>query len=231
MTALRQGSDRRLRERSAFAPKRVLIADDHAPTRADVRAALEEGGRFDVCAEAADAPGAIEAAARYRPDVCLLDIRMPGGGISAVWEIRARLPRTHIVMLTVSPEDEDLFAALRAGATGYLLKDMDFARLPHALADAASGRAAISRSLMGRVLTEFRDNGPRRRTVLDEAGVQLTSREWQVLDLLRLGLSTREIADRLFVSQPTVRSHVHGLLRKLNVPDRESAIRLLAEAG
>ena len=94
---------------------RVVIADDHAPTREDIRLALEEDGRFVVCAEAGDAAAAIATAVRERPDVCLLDINMAGGGIAAAWEITSRLPTTKVVMLTISTEDRDLFGALRAG--------------------------------------------------------------------------------------------------------------------
>ena len=110
----------------------VLIADDHPATRAGVRLALERGG-FVVCAEVPDGPSAIEAALRERPDVCLLDINMPGNGIEATKAIVRQLPETAVVMLTVSRSDADLFDALRAGASGYLLKDTDPARLPHAL--------------------------------------------------------------------------------------------------
>jgi DNA-binding NarL/FixJ family response regulator len=209
------------------APARVLIADDHAPTRADVREALESDPRFEVCAIVADAAAAVDAAIRERPDLCVLDIKMPGNGIAAVWEITARLPETKVVMLTVSRDDDHLFAALRAGASGYLLKDTDPARLPHALADVLAGETAIPRSLVVRLLGEFRDRGPRRRSILqDDAATQLTSREWQVLELLRQELTTAEIARKLVVSQATVRSHVAAVLRKLRVPDRESAVRL-----
>ena len=114
-------------------PLRVLIADDHAPSRDDVREALERDERFGACVLAADAAEAIQAAVRERPDVCLLDIRMPGSGLAAAWEIAARLPQTKIVMLTVSDDDADLFAALRAGADGYLLKTMNLQRLPDEL--------------------------------------------------------------------------------------------------
>ena len=106
-------------------PLRVLIADDHAPTRDDVRRALTDGGLV-VCAEAADAARAVQQALETRPDICLLDVRMPGGGVAAAWEIAARLPTTKVVMLTVSDEDGDLFRALRAGAVSYLVKDIDF---------------------------------------------------------------------------------------------------------
>ena len=111
----------------------MLIADDHAPSRDDIRRALERDGRYGVCASVPDAAEAIQAAVRERPDVCLLDIRMPGSGLAAAWEIAARLPQTKIVMLTVSDDDNDLFAALRAGADGYLLKTMNLQRLPDAL--------------------------------------------------------------------------------------------------
>ena len=115
-------------------PLRVLIADDHAPTREDVRRALTDGGLV-VCAEAADAARAVQQALETRPDICLLDVRMPGGGVAAAWEIAARLPTTKVVMLTVSDEDGDLFRALRAGAVSYLVKDIDF---EHSAAGTAS---------------------------------------------------------------------------------------------
>ena len=112
---------------------RVLIADDHAPTRDDVRRVLGRDGRFEVCAEAADAAGAVQAALREQPDICLIDLGMPGNGMSAVWEIAARMPETKIVILTVSDQEDNLFAALRAGAIGYLPKTMSLDRLPDML--------------------------------------------------------------------------------------------------
>jgi two-component system, NarL family, nitrate/nitrite response regulator NarL len=212
------------------APARVLVADDHAPTREDVRAAVESDPRFTVVALAGDAADAVQAALRERPDVALLDMRMPGGGAAAAWEITARLPGTRAVMLTVSRSDEDLFAALRAGAAGYLLKDMAFEELGDELAEVLEGRVALPPELVSRLVEEFRDSAPRRRALLGQRdGRQLTSREWQVLDFLRQGLSTGEIARRLFVSPATVRSHVAAVLRKLRVPDRASAIRLFED--
>lgn len=208
---------------------RVLLADDHAPTRADIRATLEEGG-FEVVADVADAAAAVEAAVRERPDVCLLDIRMPGSGIGAAWEITARLPATKVVMLTVSRDDEHLIAALRAGASGYLLKDIDPGRLPSALKGVLEGEAAIPRTLVARLVEDFRDRGGRRRKLVgDDLAAQLTSREWEVLDLMRKGFGTNDIAKRLTLSQVTVRSHIAGILRKLRVRDRESAVRLFEQ--
>jgi DNA-binding NarL/FixJ family response regulator len=157
-------------------------------------------------------------------------MRMPGSGAAAAWEITARLPGTRAVMLTVSRSDEDLFAALRAGVSGYLLKDEPFEHLGDHLESVIEGRVALPAELVARLVDEFRDSAPRRRALLGQsAGLQLTSREWQVLDLLRQGLSTSEIARRLFVSPATVRSHVAAVLRKLRAPDRETAIRLFEE--
>jgi two-component system NarL family response regulator len=207
---------------------RVLIADDHARTRGDVRDVLEHDGRFEVCADVPDAAAAIDAALREQPDVCVLDVHMPGSGVAVVRELGARLPGTKTVMLTVSAEDADMLAALRAGASGYLLKDMDLDDLPQALVDVTEGRAAVPGTLLARVLEELRDRSPRRRATAaaPEGAEQLTSREWQVLDLLKLDLGTAEIARRLHLSQATVRSHVARIVHKLGVPDRESVVRL-----
>jgi len=151
---------------------------------------------------------------------------MPGSGLTALWEIAARLPEARIVMLTVSEEDADLFAALRAGAHGYLLKDIDPRRLPEALVDVHQGRAAIPRGLVARMMDEFRAGDPRRRAVagLDELAARLTSREWQVLDLLARDHTTAEIAERLVLSRSAVRAHISSIVRKLDVRDRHEAV-------
>jgi DNA-binding NarL/FixJ family response regulator len=212
-------------------PIRVLVADDHPATRAGVRSALEDGG-FIVCAEVADGAAAIEAAVRERPDICLLDIHMPGSGIAAAAEISAQVPETAIIMLTVSQADEDLFAALRAGAAGYLLKDTNPARLPLALEGVLRGESAVPRVLVGRLIEEFRGRERRRRIPLvKQPNAKLTSREWEVLELMREGFSTADIADRLYISRVTVRSHIAAILHKLRVPDRRSALKLFEEAS
>ncbi len=209
-------------------PLRVLIADDHAPTRDDVRRALEGDGRFEVCAVVADAVEAVQAAVRERPDVCLLDIRMPGSGLAAAWEIAARRPQAKIVMLTVSDDDTALFAALRAGAHGYLLKTMDLRRLPSALHGVCSGEAAMPRALVARVLERFHGREPRRRPFVanEAAGRRLTSREWEVLELLTRERSTAEIAETLVLSASAVRAHITSIVRKLDVADRAAAAEL-----
>lgn len=215
---------------NASTPARVLVADDHAATRDDLERVLHEDGRFVVCAVAADAAAAVAAARRSRPDLCLVAIRMPGNGIAAAWEITARLPATRVVMLTVSSDDGDLFAALRAGARGYLPKDLPAERIPSELSIVMAGDVAMPPAVVSRLAEEFRERGPRRRRVLDTAaGVRLTSREWEVLELMRRDMTTAEIARRLFVSQATVRSHIAKAMHKLGVPDRRAAVRLLEE--
>jgi DNA-binding NarL/FixJ family response regulator len=208
-------------------PISVLLADDHARTRALVRAALERTGDFRICAEAADAAAAVEGAKREQPDVCLLDINMPGNGIAAATQITGALPGTSVVMLTVSRQDEDLFDALRAGASGYLLKGMDEATIGDALQRVLAGEAMLPGTLVARLVDEFRDREYRRVAVADGQAARLTGREWDVLELMRKGAGTAEISERLFVSPTTVRSHVSSILRKLGVPTREAAIRLL----
>ena len=206
---------------------RVLIADDHPPTRAGVKAALERDG-FLVCAQAADARSAIEAARSEHPDVCLLDIHMPGDGIHAAETISRELPDAAVVMLTVSRTDADLFNALRAGASGYLLKDIDPVRLPLALRGVLEGEAALPRRLVALLIEEFRERKRRRRIPLvGRRGVELTDREWEVLELMKQGRTTDEIAARLFISPVTVRTHVSAILKKLHVSTREAALELL----
>jgi DNA-binding NarL/FixJ family response regulator len=209
---------------------RVLIADDHAPTRVGVRMALEQNG-FEVCAEAATAAEAVDAALRERPDACILDVRMPGGGTSAASMITTRLPETVVLMLTVSRDDDDLLESLRRGAVGYLLKDMDPAALSVALRAALAGEATLPRALALRVIEELRQ-APRRRKLPAERrpGSELTKREWEVLDLLREGADTAEIAERLFLSQVTVRRHVSNILGKLHAASREDVVRLVSDA-
>lgn len=206
---------------------RVVVADDHAPTRAGVRASLDVQG-FEVVAEAASARTAVAAAIDLRPDVCLLDIHMPGSGIAAAAEISRRLPNCAVVMLSYSRDDDDLFDALRAGARGYLLKDMDPDRIGPALQGVLAGEAALPRTLVSKVLQEFQGRSRRKLFTKSQRPTQLTSREWEIMELLRDGLSTDDVAKRLFIAPGTVRVHVSSVLKKLQVPDRATAIRALS---
>jgi DNA-binding NarL/FixJ family response regulator len=209
----------------------VLLADDHLPTRTGVRAALEAAG-MTVVADVASGEAAIEAAIRLRPDVALLDVNMPGDGIVAASEISVQVPDCVVVMLSATAEDEHLFEALRVGARGYLLKDTDPDRLPMALEGVLDGEAALPRTLVSRLIDEFRTRDRRRRIpMLRPGGEQLTEREWEVLEHMRDGMRTKEIATRLEISEVTVRRHVSATLRKLQVKDRTEAVQLLEKAG
>jgi two-component system nitrate/nitrite response regulator NarL len=213
---------------STSQPPRVLIADDHVPTRLSIRVALEGDG-FVVCAEEATASGAVAAALRDPPDLCLLEVEMPGGGIEAAARIRARLSETPVVMLSRSDNDDDLFAALQAGASGYLLKEMDPARLGPTLVGVIRGEAALPRELTARLIREFRARARRETALVRRGQNDLTRREWEVLDCLCEGLSTGQTAERLFISQTTVRRHVGSILGKLEVSSRQAAVDLVAE--
>jgi DNA-binding NarL/FixJ family response regulator len=206
----------------------VLVADDHAALRRGVRVALQNGS-FRVVAECADAATATEAAVRLRPDVCLLDIQMPGNGITAAREISARVPTTKIVMLTVSEDDADLFAAIQAGAISYLIKGSDPVRLSGALQAVLSGDAVLPPALVARLIGEFQRRSKRaeRLRELELDGIVLTRREWDVLELLGEGRSTSEIAAVLYISPATVRSHVASTLKKLHAGSREEALKRL----
>jgi len=211
-------------------PIRVLVGDDHPPTREGVRIALARDGII-VCAEAADAASALAAAVRGHPDICLLETRLPGGGIAATELIHREVPETTVVMFTVSRTDADLFDSLRAGADGYLLKDIDPSRLGVTLRAALRGEAAMPRHLVGRLIEEFRGRNGRRVRLESGAHVELTGRELEVLELLRQGLTTAGMAARLFIAEATVRSHIAAIVHKLGVEDREGALRLLEEQG
>jgi two-component system, NarL family, nitrate/nitrite response regulator NarL len=208
---------------------RVVIADEDVRTRTGVRLALEDDG-FVISAEEDTSEGAIAAALRDAPDVCLLDVDVPGGGLEAAATIHSKVPQTHVVVLTAAADDEHLFAALEAGASGYLLKDTGAARLGAALRGVLQGEAALPRALTARLIQEFRARARRSDTALIRRSKnELTEREWEVLDCLSEGLSTKGIAKRLFISQTTVRRHVGSILAKLEVRDREAAVELVAK--
>jgi two-component system nitrate/nitrite response regulator NarL len=205
----------------------VVIADDHPPIRLGVRMALMRAG-WRVLAEAGDSESAVEAVLRERPDVCLLDIRMPGGGIEAAAHLARETPATAVVMLTVSGSAEDLLCALRAGARGYLPKDMAPDRLSAALRGVLNGEAALPRTLVGRMLHQMRTL-PAPDTAPVRAGeVELSGRESEILRMLRRGLSTVEIAEHLSLSPVTVRRHISTGAAKLGADGRDEALQAIA---
>jgi DNA-binding NarL/FixJ family response regulator len=205
----------------------IVIADDHQVIRLGVRMALLRGG-FHVVGEASDCHGAVGAVERERPDVCLLDIYMPGGGIQAAQKLAEVAPSTSVVMLTVSNDTDDVLASLRAGALGYLPKDTSPDRLPAALCGVLKGEAALPRALVGRVLQEFRSFAS--EAVADPVRVgevKLTPRESEILRMLGSGRTTLEVADLLSLSPITVRRHISAGVAKLGVADRDAAIRAI----
>lgn len=207
----------------------VVVADDHTPTRAMIVAALVEAG-ITVLGEASDAEEAVALVRSLRPDMALLDVRMPGGGIAAAAEVCAGSPRTVVVMLTVSDDDEDLFAALRVGAIGYVLKGDDPATLPPLLWAASSGEPVLEGALLSRVLREFR--AAEHQRLFEHSDREcLSKRERQVLTLLEQEHTTAEIADRLCIAKVTVRSHIAAICHKLRLPDRDAAVRELRRRG
>jgi DNA-binding NarL/FixJ family response regulator len=194
---------------------RILLADDHPLVRMGIRRALEDDG-LSVIAETADGPSAVAAALELLPDLCLLDVHMPGGGIAAAAEIVQALPDTVVVMLSVSAADTDLFEALRVGAAGYLLKDTDPARLPQAVRAVLTGEAPLPRVLTARLIKEYQRRGTVRNVRgADGALVTLSERALEVLELRRENLTTRQVGERLGISPVTVRRHMSDVAKKL----------------
>lgn len=206
---------------------RVLIAADRLATRTGMRLALAEDAE---CSEAGDAEAAVAAAVRDRPDVCVFDFDPPGRAIRATAEITSRVPEASVVMFTRRMDEEEFLAAVRAGATGYLPEDVDPARLPYVVRSVMRGEAAVPRALVARLIDELRGREGRRRSfqIQERRRVELTAREWDVVDLLRQGLSTRSIAEVLGISAVTVRRHVSAVHGKLGVNTRAELLELLA---
>jgi DNA-binding NarL/FixJ family response regulator len=209
----------------------VVLADDQVGTRIGIRAALEPHG-LRVVAEAETAGETLAAALRHAPDVCLLSATLPGGAIDVTRLIKARAPQTRVVMLSAAAHNEELFGALRAGADGYLLMTTSPDRLSHAIRGVVNGEAALPRSLTAQLIREFRDRGHRRRVLIsaDRESIELTAREFEVLERLRRPERTAEIAHRLSISEVTVRRHISSILTKLGAPDRKTALAMIEQS-
>ncbi len=207
---------------------RVLVVVRDDATRTKVLDALRRSEDIAVCGEEPTAVAAVARAVQETPDVCLIDKDVAGGAIPAAWEISARLPRTKVVLITGSERDSSLVLALTAGISGVVERDADMERLPAILSDVMNGKIALPRDAVSVVVAELCDRRARRRSVsLGSRAKRLTSREWEVLDLLCAGHGTVGIARRLGVSPATVRSHTAHALRKLGLPNREAAVRKL----
>ena len=200
---------------TADAAIRVVLADDHPIVREGLRGMLAAEPGIEVVAEAASGAEAVAVAARYRPDVVLMDLRMPGGdGVSATAEILAGTPGARVVVLTTYETDTDIVRAVEAGAVGYLLKDTPVAELGHAIRAAARGETVLAPSVARRLVSHVRQ--PRRDL--------LSGRETEVLALVAQGLTNAEIGQRLSIAEATVKTHLIRLFGKLGVNDRTAAV-------
>ncbi|MFH8751516.1 response regulator [Streptomyces rimosus] len=214
-------------------PVRVLLADDEPMIRAGVRAILGAAPGIEVVAEAADGRAAVELALRHRPDVCLLDIRMPRlDGLGAAAELRQALPETAVVMLTTFSEDAYVAGALGTGASGFLLKTGDPRELITGVQAAAEGGAYLSPSVARRVISQFGGGAALGKAAAARSRTEeLTAREREVLALVGAGLSNAEIAARLYLVEGTVKAYVSAVLARLGLKNRVQAAILAYEAG
>lgn len=213
-----------------MSPLRVMIVDDHALFRESLGNLLTYRGTYDVVGDAGAGEEAIRMAIELEPDVVLMDINMPGmDGIEATRQLKARLPDVRIVMLTIFDDQERLFEAIRAGAQGYLLKSIRSQELVDQLEGLSRGEAAISRRMAARILDEFRSLDQHAAIIEPDGG--LSSREVQVLELVVDRLSNKEIAERLSISENTVKNHLKKILAKLQLSNRRQAAAYAVARG
>ncbi|MFD1150191.1 response regulator [Saccharothrix hoggarensis] len=210
---------------------RVVLADDQALVRAGFRLLLDTEDGFEVVGEAGDGAEAVRQAHEHRPDVVVMDIRMPGtDGLAATRRICAELPDVKVLVLTTFNVDEYVFEALRSGASGFLLKDTDPVELLHALTVVAEGDALLAPSVTRKLIEEFA-NRPEHRRPDPKALRELTAREREILALVAAGMSNEEIADHLVISPATSRTHVSRVMTKLGARDRAQLVVLAYESG
>ena len=206
-------------------PIKVLIVDDHALFRRGLQMVLEGESDIDVVGEAGDGHEAIERAESATPDVVLMDVRMPRRtGIEATRVIKETLPSTKILMLTISDEEGDLYEAIKAGASGYLLKEISIEEVAGAVRKVNQGQSLISPSMASKLLNEFAAMVKRRDERNQVPGPRLTERELEVLKLVAKGMNNRDIAQELFISENTVKNHVRNILEKLHLHSRMEAV-------
>jgi two-component system NarL family response regulator len=208
-------------------PIRTMIVDDHALFRRGLEMVLDEEPDIELVGQASDGTEAVEKAAESLPDIVLMDIRMPrSNGIEACRAMKEAAPSAKIIILTISDEEEDLFEAIRAGASGYLLKDIPLDEVADTVRAVHGGQSLINPSMAGKLLTEFatlakRDDDERAQEL---PAPRLTEREMQVLKLVARGMNNRDIAKELFISENTVKNHVRNILEKLQIHSRMEAV-------
>lgn len=210
---------------------RILIVDDHILFREGLSGLLRSQADMEVIAECGTVREAVDLALQAHPDVILMDYSLPDGtGLEATRSILAVDPQIQIIFLTVHDNDERVIAAMRAGAKGYLLKNLSVSKLLASLRALQRGEAAISRTMMARILAEFAQTTPA-PTQVPSPLVGLTSREIEVLQELADGITNQEIATRLFISENTVKNHIHNILEKLSLHNRREAIEFARKNG
>jgi len=206
-------------------PIRVLIVDDHALFRRGLVMVLEQEKDIDLVGEAGDGAEAVNIAQDTMPDVVLMDVRMPRrGGIEATSQIKAIAPHTKILMLTISDEEADLYDAIKAGASGYLLKEISIEEVANAIRQVHAGQSMISPSMASKLLTEFATMVKKTDEKPAAAQPRLTEREMEVLRLVAKGRNNRDIAKELFISENTVKNHIRNILEKLHLHSRMQAV-------
>lgn len=204
---------------------KVFVADDHELVRYALRTMLEAEGDIAVVGEADDSTTALEGVRQAKPDVLVLDLRMPGeGGIEVCRQVRESCPDTSVLVLTSFDEDEELFGVLAAGACGYLLKDTRPERIVHAIRAFADGQAVFDSAVANRIITG-RPQGN------DDLAEPLSEREMEVLQLMAKGMSNKEIGRALWIGETTVKTHVSHILRKLGQSDRTQAVLAAVKIG
>jgi two-component system NarL family response regulator len=204
---------------------RVLIADDHALFRRGLIMVLESEPDIEVVAEAQDGAEVIAKTEEFVPDVVLMDVRMPKlNGIEAARTIREMVPSVKIVMLTVSDEEDDLFDAIKAGANGYLLKEISIEEVADAIRSVTTGQSLLSPSMASKLLNEFNALAKQADEKPRLAAPRLTTRELEVLKLVAQGMSNRDVAEQLFIAENTVKNHVRNILEKLQLHSRMEAV-------
>jgi two-component system NarL family response regulator len=204
---------------------RVLIVDDHALFRRGLQMVLKQEPDIDVVGEAEDGHEAVQKAEELMPDVILMDVRMPKrSGIEATRQVKERLPHVKILMLTISDEEGDLYDAIKAGASGYLLKEISIDEVADAIRAVWAGQSKITPSMATKLLAEFAAMSKRAEETRQLPAPRLTEREMEVLRLVAQGLNNRDIAKDLFISENTVKNHIRNILEKLHLHSRMEAV-------
>jgi two-component system NarL family response regulator len=206
-------------------PIRVLVVDDHALFRRGLQMVLEQEPDIEVVGEASDGAEAVTTAAETLPDIVLMDVRMPKrGGIDACTSIHETVPSAKIIMLTISDEEVDLYDAIKAGAMGYLLKEISIEEVASAIRAVHGGQSLISPSMASKLLTEFASMIKKTDDRQQVPTPRLTDREMEVLKLVAKGMNNRDIAKQLFISENTVKNHIRNILEKLQLHSRMEAV-------